>query len=166
VDYLDEVAAWGWHRDPLRKAVLGLKYGANLAMGDALCQHLLALVTPWKKEIDLIMPIPLSRERERARGYNQAALIARPLGQALDLAYRPKALDRVRDTDSQVGKNLSERRKNVSGAFRANSILVNGKRVLLVDDVLTTGSTLDAAAEALKQAGAARVLAVVVSRAE
>jgi ComF family protein len=150
----------------LKKAVLGLKYGANLAMGDALYQLLFDLLEPWREEIDLVTPVPLSRQREKQRGYNQAALLARPLASGLDLAYRPHALRRVRDTDSQVGKTLQERRLNVGGAFEASGKRVEGRHVLLVDDVLTTGSTLDAAAHALKQAGAAFVSAVVVSRAE
>jgi ComF family protein len=166
VDWLDQVHAWGMHRDPLRKAVLGLKYQGNLALGDALCQLLFDVVRHAGLQVDLVAPVPLSAKRKRERGYNQAALLARPLALGMDWSYLPGVIARTRDTESQVGKTLKQRRENVSGAFTARPSLVTGKRVLLVDDVLTTGATLDSAASALKQAGATEVSAVVVSRAE
>ncbi len=166
VDWLDDVHAWGLHRDPLRRAVLGLKYQRNLALGDALCQLLLKVVEHANLDVEVVVPVPLSAKRERERGYNQAALLAGPLALRMDLAYKPGAVQRVRETESQVGKTLAQRQENVRGAFTARGSQVSGKRVLLVDDVLTTGSTLDAAAQALKQAGAVAVSAVVVSRAD
>lgn len=166
VKWLDQAAGWGWHKDPLRQAVVGLKYQGNLALGITLSQLLSEVYTLTKLEVDVVVPIPLSDGRERERGYNQAALLARPLALGNDLAYCPAALRRVRDTGSQVGKTLDERRENVRGAFEASRRHVKGRRVLLIDDVLTTGSTLDAAAQALKAAGADRVSALVVSRAE
>lgn len=163
--WLDQASAWGYHQDPVRKAIHTLKYRGNLALGDALAVHLLEVVRQDRLEIEVVVPVPLARQRQRERGYNQAALLARPLAGALGAAYRPDGLIRVRETPSQVGRSLASRRENVADAFSARESRVAGRRVLLVDDVLTTGATLDAAANALKQAGAVYVAAVVVSRA-
>lgn len=142
-----------------------MKYRGNLAQGDALAVHLLDVVQRDGFKADLVAPVPLARLRQRERGYNQAALLARPLAAALGVPYRPDVVARVRETPSQVGRSLASRRDNVADAFSARESRTSGRRVLLVDDVLTTGATLDAAAKALKQAGAVHVAAVVVSRA-
>lgn len=115
--------------------------------------------------IDVVMPVPLSIARQKQRGYNQAALLARPLAFATGYAYRPKAIQRVRDTVTQVGLSLEQRRHNVVGAFQARSEIVAGKTVLLVDDVATTGATLDACADALLLQGANEVYCLTVARA-
>jgi ComF family protein len=115
-------------------------------------------------EIDVVFPVPLSRRRLRERGYNQAALFALPLALGLNVPYRPKALRRVRHTRSQVDLSWGERRENVSGAFAASSDDVSGKTILLVDDVITTGATLNACASALLSAGARAVYAFSVAR--
>lgn len=165
VRWLDRASAWGYHQDPLRKAIHTLKYRGNLAQGDALAVHLLEVILRDRLEVDVVVPVPLARQRARERGYNQAALLACPLAAALGVTYRQDALARVRETPSQVGRSLEARRENVADAFSARKSRTAGRRVLLVDDVLTTGATLDAAAKALKQAGAEVVSAVVVSRA-
>ncbi len=142
-----------------------MKYRGNLALGDALAVHLLEVIQRDRFEVEMVVPVPLARQRQRERGYNQAALLARPLAAALGLPYRPASLVRVRETPSQVGRSLEARRENVADAFSAREDQTAGRGVLVVDDVLTTGATLDAAAKALKQAGAEMVSAVVVSRA-
>jgi ComF family protein len=142
-----------------------LKYRRDIALGDALAVHLCELAAAFDGQINLVLPVPLAPSRQRQRGYNQAALLAYPLALWLGLPYNRRALRRVRETTSQVGLSLNQRRENVSGAFQARPEAVAGRCVLLVDDVLTTGSTLDAAAQALKQAGASQVFALVVSRA-
>lgn len=98
------------------------------------------------------------------RGYNQASLLARPMAYSLQLGYSDQLLYRERDTRSQVGLSAFERRQNVWGAFRADGFRVAGKRILVVDDVTTTGSTLDACAMALKQAGAQSVYCITLAR--
>ena len=163
--WLDAISAWGWHQDPLRKAIHQLKYKGNLAQGDALPVHLRELMLRDGIQVDLVVPVPLGKQRLRERGCNQADLLARPLAASMGLPYRPGSLARVRETASQVGMTLEARQKNVAGAFSARENRVSGQRVLLVDDVLTTGSKLDAAAQGLKEAGASFVAAVVVSRA-
>jgi ComF family protein len=118
-----------------------------------------------KWEIDLITPVPLGLARLAERGYNQSSLLARPLSLALHVPYRPQILSRVRETRSQVGLTAAERRENVSGAFVARSNGIMGRNVLLVDDVTTSGSTLDACAEALFTAGARQVYGLTLARA-
>lgn len=162
---LDSAVAWGYHTGPLRKVIHRLKYQRDLALGEALCQNLEAVVMQAGMQVDIAAPVPLAAGRERDRGYNQAAILALPLAAGLGVRYAPRIIRRVRETESQVGLSLRERQENVADAFRARPDLIGGKRVLLVDDVLTTGSTLDAAAQALKEAGAVYVGAVVASRA-
>ena len=115
-------------------------------------------------QVEEIVPIPLGKQRLKQRGYNQVAMIAFPMALMLGISYHPEALIRVRETKTQVGLSASQRSENMRNAFRADAS-INGKQVLLVDDVATTGATLSSAAEALYQAGARRVDAVTVARA-
>ncbi len=149
----------------VRKAVHRLKYHRDLALADILAAQMLPLVREQGWEIDAVVAIPLGKQRLRERGYNQAALVAFPLALGLDVPFLRHALSRTRETRSQVGLSAEERRQNVAGAFKAAGERVQGKTVLLVDDVMTTGATLDAAAQALLAAGAARVYAATVARA-
>lgn len=118
-------------------------------------------------EADIVVPVPLHWTRLFKRGYNQSALIGRVLGQKLGLIFDPMILKRVRRTPSQVGLSADARRKNVGGAFAVNSKrakTLKGKRVLLVDDVLTTGATVEGCAKVLKNAGVAAVDVVTLAR--
>lgn len=118
-------------------------------------------------EADAIAPVPLHRWRLLGRRYNQAAEIARPLASRFGLDYLPDVLTRQRRTESQGGKSASGRRRNVAGAFAvppAKAGRVDGRRILLIDDVLTTGSTAEACARVLRRAGAQAVDLAVVAR--
>jgi ComF family protein len=136
-----------------------------MALGDSLAAYMLPALEETGWRADLVLPVPLSKPRRRERGYNQAGLIARPLALALGLPYVPKALARCRDTRSQVGLSREQRRQNVNGVFQAGSEQVRDRRVLLIDDVATTGSTLSAAAGALLASGASQVYAFTAARA-
>jgi ComF family protein len=118
-------------------------------------------------EADAVAPVPLHPGRLLSRRYNQAAEIARPLARRRGLAYLPDGLHRRKASESQAGKSASGRRRNVAGAFavpeRARSRIA-GRRILLIDDVLTTGATAEACAKALLKAGAAGVDLATVAR--
>lgn len=116
-------------------------------------------------ELQLVVPVPLGRARQRQRGYNQVALIASSLAGRLGIEFRPDAIQRTRETRSQVGLDANARRENVQGAFQARPQLVQDRTVCLVDDLLTTGATLIACAEAVRQAGCRQVVGVSVGRA-
>ena len=133
-------------------------------MGEALAGFLKDLVISSGWKVDLVTAVPLSTARMRERGYNQAAMLAFPLALSLGTPYRPGCLKRVRETLTQVGLTRTERRDNVSGAFRAAPVLVKGKCILVVDDVTTTGSTISACAEALLEGGASEVYVVTLAR--
>jgi ComF family protein len=113
----------------------------------------------------LIIPVPLHRSRLRQRGFNQAVLLGSELSRRLSLKMLPDALVRVRQTEPQIELTATERRLNVKGAFSVKKgDLVTGKRILLLDDVMTTGSTMDECAKELKKAGADVVIAVTAAR--
>ncbi len=113
----------------------------------------------------LIVPVPLHRSRLRQRGFNQAVLLGRVLSHHLSLPMLTNALIRTRPTEPQIELSAAERRENVKGAFTVNRPhRIAGKRVLLLDDVMTTGSTMDECAKELKKAGAAVVIAATIAR--
>jgi ComF family protein len=116
-------------------------------------------------QIDLVCPVPLGAARMAERGYNQATLLARPIALSLSLPYADRTVARIKETTSQVGLNLARRRSNVSGAFLAKPEQAAGKSILIVDDVATSGSTLEACANALLEAGARKVYALTLARA-
>ena len=126
--------------------------------------YLIQLFTSLDWDIDMIMPVPLGVARLKERGYNQAVLIARPLALRMNLPCETKGLHRVRETRSQVGLSIDQRRENVRNAFQANKEKVSERRILLIDDVATSSATLDACATALLEAGASNVRGITLAR--
>lgn len=157
--------SWGVFSGSLQKALHRLKYRGDIALGEALARPLVLLAHEQEWEVDLVTPVPVSLARRAQRGYNQAALLARPIALGCGWAYRSQALKKVRDTHTQVGLTRTQRWENVSGAFSAAPELVEGRKVLVVDDVTTSGATLDACAGALLEAGASAVFGITLARA-
>ncbi|MES2355758.1 MAG: ComF family protein [Pseudomonadota bacterium] len=147
---------------PLAELLHAFKYGGQFAVGKFLAN---ALVERVQKERwpELIVPMPLYPSRLAERGFNQAAEIARGVSCATDLPFSLSTLVKIRDTAPQVGLPWKERRANVKGAFACKADF-SGMRVAIVDDVMTTGASLDEAAKSIKQAGASEVVIWVVAR--
>jgi ComF family protein len=166
---LDDVISTGVFAGPLRDAIHALKYTGVRDLAHPLAARMAAhWPDVWRSHSvcapDLILPVPLHGSRIRERGYNQSALLARRLGPEVGLPVNEKALIRARATRPQVGLNAAARVRNVSGAFAVQGD-VAGRHIVLVDDVCTTGATLEACAAALKVAGAASVWGYTLSRA-
>ena len=153
------------YETPVDQAVQRLKYGADFLaarwLGEALAQAAAARPSPLPQ---VLVPVPLHARRLRSRGYNQALELARALARRLDVEVRPQLAQRLRATEDQIGKSAVERRRNVKNAFAVDPA-VRGLHLALLDDVMTTGSTLDELARTCRKAGAARVEAWVVARA-
>ena len=147
---------------PLDRLVQSLKYSHRLALAGFL-GHQLAILAA-NVEADLIIPMPLHAKRLRERGFNQALELARPVARATGLPIDATGCQRIRHTPAQAALPWRERVKNIRGAFHCSTDF-SGKRLLLVDDVMTTGASIDECARTLKLHGAARVSALVVARA-
>ena len=152
----------------MRQAILLFKYGGRQSLARHL-SHLMVeavggLFDPG--QFDLLIPVPLHPSRERERGFNQAALLAKEVGRAWGLRVGTRLLRRVRATEAQSGRR-PEREANVKGAFEvAQPDRVEGRRLLLIDDVFTTGATVNECAKALLAAGAAEVAVYTLARVE
>jgi ComF family protein len=147
---------------PADVLVQGLKFRGELALAPLLGQ-LLAARLPRGARVDWIVPVPLSAARLRSRGFNQALEIARTVSAATGCRLAPLLAERTRDTPPQLGLPLEERARNLRGAFGCGERLERAE-IALVDDVMTTGATLQELAATLKRAGAARVVNWVVAR--
>lgn len=159
----DDATACFEYRFPIDRLVQRYKYAADFACGRWLCLELARCVEREARPDVLVAP-PLSAERLRERGFNQALELAKAVGAHLEIRCDPAALARVRDTPAQAGLSRRERFANLRRAFRVRRAL-DGAHVAIVDDVLTTGATAEAIARELKRAGARRVSVWAVARA-
>ncbi len=150
------------YRFPADVLIQALKFHGTLAVA-ALLGRMLAQCVAGTPRVDAVLPVPLSAARLRARGYNQSMEIARGVARSAGLRLEPWLCERVRDTPAQVDLPHAERARNVRGAFSCPRPL-EGMTVAVVDDVMTTGATLDEIAGALKRTGASRVVNWVAAR--
>ncbi|MGI8925919.1 MAG: phosphoribosyltransferase family protein [Tepidiformaceae bacterium] len=158
-DALDGAVAAFEMTGTARQVVHGLKYGWVTALGLVMATHMepLRVLRPF----DVALPVPLHRSRQRRRGFNQAELLMERLGWPVPAG----TLVRQRNTRTQVGLAHRQRRGNVAGAFVYRGATLAGLRVALIDDVVTTGATMNECARVLKEAGARRVFALSFARA-
>ena len=153
---LDRMRAAVAYDDISRSIAMRLKYGRKVGLARTMSRYMAPLVADLDQA--LLVPVPLHRSRLWRRGFNQSAIVARALSRQTGLAVSIDALKRVRPTPPLKGLNMRQRRRTVAGAFRANAAVeLRGRTIVLIDDVLTTGSTANACARVLKQAGAERV---------
>jgi len=165
------VGCFGGYEGGLRELVLKFKFGGQMA-GLALMREMVWRAYVFHRErpdgfsgrAEVVTAVPLYRQRLRARGYNQSLELAKGVASRLGVKAAPDALRKVRPTGPQSRLSARERRTNLKGAFVADERVVAGKNVLVVDDVMTTGSTLEEAAKALFTAGAVRVEALALAR--
>jgi len=147
---------------PIADAIHRYKYQGRSELSRPLGALMAEAARRWSGEVDAVVSVPLHWRRRRARGYDQAALLAKPVAKALGAPALIRGLRRVRHTPSQVELPHHERRRNVDGAFAPRK-LPGAERVLLVDDVRTTGATLAAASEALREGGVGTIHTLVLA---
>ena len=164
----DRARSFAVYKDALVQAILLLKFEQIAPLGTWFADRLTEVLREGGNALaaDVVVPVPLHRQRERERGYNQAGLISKPLSKRLGLPHKAVLLMRTRARPDKRILSLEERWESVRGAFATRpGSQVDNLRVLLVDDVLTTGATLDACARALREAGAKSVIGLTVARA-
>ncbi|MBK5294377.1 MAG: ComF family protein [Acidobacteriia bacterium] len=161
----DAAYTFGAYQGDLRKLIHLFKYGRIETLSVPLGK-LLMRALPLDRHFDMVTPMPMHWLRRWDRGFNQAEALAHHVAQRAGIPIL-RAARRVRSTPAQAGLSSAARRRNVAGVFQANQQLdLNGRRILLVDDVLTTGATAGACAVVLKRAGAAHVTVLTVARAD
>lgn len=159
----DAAYSFGFYEGALRELIHLFKYGRVQTLAKPLGRFL-AQALPREERFDVIVPMPLHWRKRWQRGFNQAGLLAREISRRVHIPVT-HAVRRVRSTGAQAGLTNAKRRQNVSGAFRPRGKrALDGKRVLLIDDVMTTGATAASCARALKMAGARQVILLTLAR--
>ncbi len=163
----DRARAVARYAGTMRELIHALKYGDQHHMVRLFGRWLAVAAAELAADAHLIVPVPLARSRLWSRRFNQSALVAAALGRETGIVHDPLALFKKRATPSQVGLTLEARRRNVEGAFAVDPARrgsIKGRNIILVDDVVTTGATVEACAIALRRAGAARVDVAALAR--
>ena len=153
------------HKPPVNHSIYQFKYHNQRMFGQYYADEMLKkfelVIKQWNP--DLIIPIPLHFKRKRKRGYNQSMIIAKELGKRLHIPVSDRVLKRIRSTNPQKKLDHATRKKNLYNAFAVSKILPGVKRILLIDDIYTTGNTINEAARILKEAGIENVFFLTVS---
>lgn len=157
--------SWAVFDSPIQDALHTLKYRRNIGLGEMLAVQMGEFFLSLQWQVQAMIPVPLGKKRLQERGYNQTALVARPLAHETGMDYAPQALWKTRETRSQVGLSVPQRHENVHNAYQADPEVVKGRSILLMDDVATTGSTISACTMSLLSAGARDVYVLTIARA-
>lgn len=166
--YLNKVYALGVFDENFQELIHQFKYKGKVSAGKSLG---IRLAQELKKQrvtdVACLIPVPLHKARKRERGFNQSEIVAESLGTELDLKVEKDVLIRIKNTKDQTKLSIEERKRNVAGAFQVQDKqkILQGKKIILVDDVITTGATLNECAKVLKQAGAKEILGITVAKA-
>ncbi len=164
--YIDDFYTAFYYEGKLRSIIKKYKYGNARYLDKFLSSYLAGLFKkciPLYKENSIIVPVALHQSKLKQRGFNQSGALAVRLSAALGIKNVPRALKRLRDTEPQYTKNRKERFENIKDAFSARAGLCFGKDIILIDDVSTTGATMQQAAAALKSAGAEKITAITIA---
>ncbi len=166
--HLSMLRIFGSYEGSLRSCIHAFKYDGRKRLAEPLGKLLVQAYRKYGLRADLLLPVPLHKEREQLRGYNQATLLARQCAMQLGVPLREDILLRNRATAAQAGLKAQERLQNVAGAFVCHPLLTTGvlfgRAILMIDDVCTTGATLEASAAPLFAAGARSVCGLVLAR--
>lgn len=161
----ESLRSWAYYDDPIRLGIHRIKYQSDFGLGEFFSRFLIDMFSCLRWDVDMIVPVPSGIDRKAERGYNQVTLMAYPLALATGVKFCSKALKKIKNTPSQVGLSIPERIQNVNGAFSANRAVVDGKSILLMDDICTSGATISACTQALLDAAAENVYALTLARA-
>ncbi len=162
--FFSAATAWGKYDGVLRNAIHALKFKNDVGLGDFFASQLIDILKEKNWDFDVVIPVPLSRERRKERSYNQSALLSRPIARYFGKKHPSKALLRTIDTGSQIHRNKIDRNLFLEGAFWGNPAKLNGRKVLLVDDIITTGATINHCSSALSEAGASQVSVIAIAK--
>lgn len=162
---LSAAAATAWHEGIAREAIHALKFEASRTMASVLGLRMAAALSLLSWPVDGLVPVPLHATRKKERGYNQAEWLAEAAASQAGIECFPNGLVRIRSTPHQVGASAAERRANVADAFEPASGALQGRHVVLLDDVFTTGATLQACAQAALAGGALTVFSLTATAA-
>lgn len=163
-DFVQGKSLWVYEGE-VRKSIYRFKYQNKREYANGYAQEIAKQYSDWirRKKIQAIVPVPLYKKKQRKRGYNQAQLLAKELGRIWELPVYSNLLVRIRDTKPQKMLTDLERKNNMKKAFKTTENIVQLEHILLIDDIYTTGSTLDAAAAVLLAAGAEEIYTCCIS---
>ena len=166
--YLNKVYALGVFDENFQALIHHFKYKGKISLGKRLGYRLAEELKGQNlSDFTYLIPVPLHKVRKRERGFNQSEILGEALAQKLNLRLPQNILIRIKNTKDQTKLSIEERKENVAGAFQVQDKqkILHGKKIILVDDVITTGATLNECARVLKQAGAKEILAVTIAKA-
>jgi ComF family protein len=164
--FFERIYSFGFYTGALKSIIQKLKFHRGVGLSRYLVPSICGLIRRYLPDVDAVVSLPLGARRQLSRGYNQSAVFSKPVAHTLGIPFLPEAVKRIRETASQVGLSARERKLNIRDAFFAEERLAANRHFLLMDDITTTGSTINECAKALKSAGAASVSCFTLAKAK